>query len=61
MYKSTRDLIMVKEKLEEFMNINPELVVNLEIHHDVLFEIGGEPFLRILADSFLRSLLICMG
>ncbi|MGA7876974.1 MAG: hypothetical protein WCA08_15050 [Desulfoferrobacter sp.] len=40
-YKTMQDVDQIRLHLEGFMREHPSLVVNLELHHEVLFELGA--------------------
>lgn len=40
-YKRMQDVDQIKRHLEAFLDEHPSLVVNLELHHDALFELGA--------------------
>lgn len=57
-YKKLEDPVIEKAHLENFIASNPELVIHLGLHHEVLFELGAD-YLKIgKYDEFIEFLMI---
>ena len=56
-FKKTKDPVLGKAHLENFIASNPELVIHLGLHHEVLFELGAD-YLKIgKYDEFIEFLM----